>query len=348
MLSARDVIFTATFTVAFASATATNTFHLQPFKIDLSDKIPRLESLVNNTRLPAQALYPDPSYKQPSAEYGNESNVFSQLRADWSSNFNREAQQAELNQFTAVIVGQTVHFIHEKSKDSDALPVILLHGWPGDFPWENNAEEKSCFVFSSAPPANWTVDDTARGAAVGYSLYSSFNTTVRASQFVFLLFFPPSAEEIAENNVTLSAVQTVTEERYTEWTSSGTGYFVGRATKPNDFGLVLYDNPVGQLAWIGSKFKLSILTSVSLYYLTESFLSSVWIYAQNPDGFKSVYMKASTDTPLLFSQYEYNVGLWPEEYIAQVGNLVSYKGHFAGLHNPPALIQDIREMGLWF
>jgi hypothetical protein len=70
----------------------------------------------------------------------------------------------------------------------------------------------------------------------------------------------------------------------------------------------------------------TILTSVSLYYLTESFLSSVWIYAQNPDGLKTVYTKAPTDAPLLFSQYEYNTGLWPEEYVAKVGNLVSYKG----------------------
>jgi len=87
----------------------------------------------------------------------------------------------------------------------------------------------------------------------------------------------------------------------------------------------------------------AILTSVSLYYLTESFLSSILIYVQNPNGIRTVYTKAFTDAPLLFSQYEYNVALWPEEDVAKVGNLVSYKvhdfgGHFAGLDNPPALI----------
>jgi hypothetical protein len=77
-----------------------------------------------------------------------------------------------------------------------------------------------------------------------------------------------------------------------------------------------------------------------------------------------VYTKAPTDAPLLFSQYEYNVALWPEEYVAKVGNLVSYKGvlatriplselmrvvydfggHFAGLDNPPSVIEDIRDV----
>lgn len=70
----------------------------------------------------------------------------------------------------------------------------------------------------------------------------------------------------------------------------------------------------------------AILTGVSLYYLTNSFLSSVWIYALYPTALSTVYTKAPTDAPMLFSQYEYNTGLWPEEYVAKVGNLVSYKG----------------------
>lgn len=74
---------------------------------------------------------------------------------------------------------------------------------------------------------------------------------------------------------------------------------------------------------------------------------------------------------MLFSQFEYNL-LWPEQYVAKTGNLVSYKGvcsiklfqdstdelrrrlvhdfggHFPGLDNPPALLEDIREMGLHY
>ncbi|KAJ7162091.1 Alpha/Beta hydrolase protein [Mycena filopes] len=384
-------------------------FNVHPFKIDLRRELPRLKNLVNNTRLPAKPLYPGAGQDK-----GIELDFLRELQTEWSTTFNWEAQQAELNKlhhFTANIEGLTVHFVHEKSKDPNAIPLILLHGWPGWFseflpiikPLTQTANINGTsvsynvvvpslpgFLFSSPPPTNWTTDDTARifntlmtdvlgyktyalygtdwGSVVGYSLYSSFNTTVRAAHFVFLPFLPPSAEDIAANNITLSDVQEVAEQQAIIWATSGHGYFTEQSTKPNDIGLALYDSPVGQLAWIGGKFKLwsdpragtppsvlnhtAILTSVSLYYLTDSFLSSVWIYAQSPNGFAPVYTKAPTDAPMLFSQFEYNL-LYPEQYVAKAGNLVSYKvhdfgGHYPGLDNPPALLEDIREMGLHY
>ncbi|KAJ6594446.1 Alpha/Beta hydrolase protein [Mycena capillaripes] len=403
----QTLVVTTAFTMA---STTNNSFNLKPFKIDLTGEILRLKSLATISRLPAKALYTDGS-----GEKGVELDFLRELRTEWLTKFDWEAQQADLNefkQFTAVIEGQTVHFVHEKSTDPDAIPLILLHGWPGSFheflpvikPLTQSSRTASGknvsykvvvpslpgFVFSSAPPANWTVDDTARifnilmtevlgystyavhgtdwGSAVGYSLYKSFNTTVRAAHFVFLPFPPPSDQDLAANNITLSETQKVSHQTFVEWSTTGIGYFIEQTTKPNDIGLALYDSPVGQLAWIGGKFKLwsdpragtppsvidntTILTAVSLYYLTESFLSSVWIYAQNPNTFTTAYSKAPTDAPLLFSQFKHN-SLWPEEYVAKVGNLVSYKvhdfgGHFPGLDNPPALIEDIRDMGAYF
>ncbi|KAJ7671287.1 Alpha/Beta hydrolase protein [Mycena polygramma] len=407
----RSSLALGVFVSAVTAAGAANSFDVKPFKIDLCVKIPHLKFLLKNTRLPDKALYPSFG-----PEKGIELDFLRELQSDWLTKFDWEAQQAELNQvkqFTAVIEGITVHFVHEKSTDPDAIPVVLLHGWPGSSfheflpiikPLTQSASVKGKnvsfnvvapslpgFVFSSAPPANWTVDDTARifntlmtevlgystytlhgtdwGSAIAYSLYSSFNTTVRAAHFVFFPYLPPSAQELAENNITLSPIQQVTEQRETEFNAIGNGYLIEQTTKPNDIGLALYDNPVGQLAWIGGNFKLwsdpragtppsvldntAILTSISLYYLTDSFLSSVWIYAQNTGAFKTVYTKAPTDAPLQFSNYEYNVAFWPEEYVAKLGNLVSYTvhdfgGHFAGLDNPPALVGDIREMGLYF
>jgi hypothetical protein len=48
------------------------------------------------------------------------------------------------------------------------------------------------------------------------------------------------------------------------------------------------------------------------------------MYNQNPNGFYPIYTKARTDAPLLFTNFKYNVGFWPEEVVKQVGNLVSY------------------------
>ncbi|KAJ7793360.1 hypothetical protein B0H14DRAFT_2622986 [Mycena olivaceomarginata] len=86
----------------------------------------------------------------------------------------------------------------------------------------------------------------------------SFNTTVRAAHFAFLLFFPPAAQDIAENNITLSDIQKVTEQLNIYWNTTGNGYNIEQTTKPNGIGLALYDSPqaAGQLAWIGGKFKL--------------------------------------------------------------------------------------------
>ncbi|KAJ7499841.1 Alpha/Beta hydrolase protein [Mycena latifolia] len=406
-----SLVATAAF-IAVADASAANhTFNLKPFNVDLSNKFTRLKNLVQNTRLPAKALYPNVG-----PDKGIELDFLRELQTDWVETFDWDAQQAELNQFnhyTAVIEEQTVHFVHEKSTDADAIPVILVHGWPGSFyefapvikpltqPWTNATGKNVSynvvvpslpgFVFSSAPPVNWTVDDTARifntlmtevlgyptytvhgtdwGSAVAYSLYSSFNTTVHAGHFVFLPFFPPLAQEIAENNITLTALQEVAEQQTTAWNTTGNSYFREQTYKPNDIGLALYDSPVGQLAWIAGNIKLwsdpragtppsvlnntAILNIASLFYLTDSFLSALWIYAQNADRFIAPYTKPATDAPLLFTQYEYNIGLWPEEYVAKIGNLVSYTvhdfgGHFPGLDNPPALTEDIREMGLYF
>ncbi|KAJ7782357.1 epoxide hydrolase N terminus-domain-containing protein [Mycena maculata] len=272
------LVAATSFTVTFA---ANNSFNLTPFTIDLSSEIPRLNVLMNNTCLPATALY-----SGVGPDKGIELNLIAELRNEWPEIFDWETQQAELNQFaqfTSVIEGQTVHFVHEKSKEADAI----------------------------------------------------------------------------------TGCQNVTEQRGTAFDTISNAYFMEQTTKPNDIGFALYDSPVGQLAWIGGKMKLwsdpragtppsvlnntVILTSVSLYYLTGSFLSSMWIYASNPNGFHTVYLKV----PMLFGQYEYNIGLWLQDYVTQVGNLVSYRvhnfgGNFAGLDNPPALFDDIREMGLYF
>ncbi|KAF7340178.1 Epoxide hydrolase domain protein [Mycena venus] len=368
--------------------------NVQPFRIDLSAGIPHLEALVKNTNLPSTPLYPGAGI-----DFGIQLDFLQDLKTQWVEGYNWTEQEAELNeltQYTTTIRNQTVHFVHEISQEEDAIPLLLLHGWPGSIqeflpvikpltqPWTS-------FLFSSPPPQDWTNVETAQlfntlmtdvlgyskyalhatdwGADIGYHMYESFNASVRAAHFAFLPFVPPSPQDIADNNITLNDIEKVTLNRTVDWLTIGQGYFQEQTFKPNDIGLALYDNPVGQLAWIGSDIKFwsdpragtgssklthtAILTGVSLYYLTGSFQSSVWQYARNPGAFKNIYTKAPTDAPMFFSLFKYNILFWPQEYAAKVGNLVFYKehdfgGHFAGLDNPPALIEDLREMGEYF
>ena len=57
-----------------------------------------------------------------------------ELAGYWRSGYDWRAAERELNQipqFTTVIDGQQIHFMHVRSPEKDALPLILTHGWPG-------------------------------------------------------------------------------------------------------------------------------------------------------------------------------------------------------------------------
>ncbi|MEX3757339.1 epoxide hydrolase N-terminal domain-containing protein [Mycobacteroides abscessus] len=51
----------------------------------------------------------------------------------WTSEFDWSAREAELNalpQFKAEIEGQCIHFLHVRSREPDAMPLLLIHGFP--------------------------------------------------------------------------------------------------------------------------------------------------------------------------------------------------------------------------
>jgi pimeloyl-ACP methyl ester carboxylesterase len=57
-----------------------------------------------------------------------------ELAGYWADGFDWRAQEAALNQqpqYTTVIGGQQIHFVHVRSPRQDAMPLLLIHGWPG-------------------------------------------------------------------------------------------------------------------------------------------------------------------------------------------------------------------------
>ncbi|TWF79217.1 pimeloyl-ACP methyl ester carboxylesterase [Pseudonocardia hierapolitana] len=56
------------------------------------------------------------------------------LADHWRSGYDWRAAEKELNaipQFSTTIDGQNIHFLHVRSAEPDALPLVLTHGWPG-------------------------------------------------------------------------------------------------------------------------------------------------------------------------------------------------------------------------
>ncbi len=57
-----------------------------------------------------------------------------ELAEYWRTGYDWRTWEAKLNafpQFTTTIDEQTIHFLHVRSPEPDALPLILTHGWPG-------------------------------------------------------------------------------------------------------------------------------------------------------------------------------------------------------------------------
>jgi pimeloyl-ACP methyl ester carboxylesterase len=83
----------------------------------------------------ARARLPDAAPGRP-WQYGTDRAYLEELIAYWRDDFDWRARERALNQlhhFTTTIDGLEVHFIHERSSNPDAMPLLLTHGWPGSF-----------------------------------------------------------------------------------------------------------------------------------------------------------------------------------------------------------------------
>ncbi|HZM64322.1 MAG TPA: epoxide hydrolase [Candidatus Saccharimonadales bacterium] len=70
----------------------------------------------------------------PGNDYGGPSLKMMQQLVKKAQDFDWRKKEAELNklpQFMTEIDGQTIHFIHAKSAKHNAMPLMLIHGWPG-------------------------------------------------------------------------------------------------------------------------------------------------------------------------------------------------------------------------
>lgn len=102
---------------------------IRPFRIDvpqadLDDLADRLARTRWATELPSD----DPWARGVPTTY------LRKLADHWASSYDwrkHEARLNELPQFVTTIDGQRIHFLHVRSPEEGALPLLLTHGWPG-------------------------------------------------------------------------------------------------------------------------------------------------------------------------------------------------------------------------
>ena len=101
---------------------------IRPFRIDVSDA--DLEDL--RDRL-ARTRWPD-ELQGVGWSYGVARDFVNEMTELWRTSFDWRKQEAVLNefpQFTTTVDGTNVHFLHVRSREPNAMPLILTHGWPG-------------------------------------------------------------------------------------------------------------------------------------------------------------------------------------------------------------------------
>ena len=291
-----------------------------------------------------------------------------------------------------------VHFLVIFSESENAIPALMLRGWPGSFleflpilrllmnkytpstlPYHIIVPSLPGYAFSSPPSldCDFRLEDIAQifdqlmvqlGFSNGYAVQGGdvgskgarvlggVHPRVRAVHLNFCLMPDPG-------NISPSEYNELEKEgliRAQEFGRIGSAYALEHATKPSTIGLALSTNPVASLAWIGEKFLSwtdedpspeTILESVSLYWLTNCFATSLYPYRQlfTPGNIGAHENPIwHIDKPLGFSWFPKEIAPVPKAWIATTGNLVFFRqhqrgGHVAAIEHPDVLLKDFED-----
>jgi epoxide hydrolase len=111
-------------------------FRIQIPQADLDDLAHRLARTRWANELPLDPSGPQTGPVPPGWEYGVPVGYVRDLVDHWQHHYDWRAWEARLNaypQFLTTIDGQPIHFLHLRSPEPKATPLILSHGWPNTF-----------------------------------------------------------------------------------------------------------------------------------------------------------------------------------------------------------------------
>jgi pimeloyl-ACP methyl ester carboxylesterase len=205
---------------------------------------------------------------------------------DWRQT---EAQLNALPQFMTTIDGLDIHFLHVPSKEPNALPLIVTHGWPGSIveqlgivgpltdptAYGGSAADAFDLVipsipgygFSSEPTeVGWDVARVAQAWAelmrrLGYDRYVAQGGDVGAAVTDAMGRQAPAGLVGIHMNLLVTVLRgggppaTTPEEKaaaaaLATFRASGFGYFLEQSTRPQTIGYALLDSPNALAAWM--------------------------------------------------------------------------------------------------
>src|ERR1700691_4139606 len=264
-----------------------NETEIRPFRVDMPDEaIADLRRRISARRWPSRELVADRSQGVQLATLQELARYWA-TDYDWAA---CEAKLNALPQFKTEIDALDIHFIHVKSPHADALPLIMTHGWPGSVielleavgpltdPAAHGGRAEDAFDlvlpslpgygFSAEPPEiGWGPGRVARAWAelmhrLGYTRYVAQGGDQGAAITDALGHQAPEALLRIHMNLLVaglggaSAMPADTDEERaalaaaTTFKTSGFGYFLEQATRPQTIGYALLDSPLALAAWM--------------------------------------------------------------------------------------------------
>ena len=259
---------------------------VQPFHTEFPDgAIEDLRHRIGATRWPTRELVDDRSQ-------GVQLETLQALARYWMNEYDLRRCEARLNalpQFTSEIDGETIHFIHVKSRHENALPLVMTHGWPGSVielldtidlltdPTAHGASEQDAFDlvlpslpgygFSSVPAElGWYAGRFAQAwgklmSRLGYTRYVAQGGDVGAAVTDAMGRQAPEGLIGIHTNLFVPGLaggdfpKDTEEERAAAqqgatFRATGFGYFLEQTTRPQTIGYALVDSPVALAAWM--------------------------------------------------------------------------------------------------
>ncbi|MDT8911661.1 epoxide hydrolase [Amycolatopsis sp. PS_44_ISF1] len=259
----------------------------EPFEVRITEaEIADLRERLRRTRWPEAEPVDDWSQGLPLA-YAQE------LCRSWAEDydFGFAARVNAFPQYRDTVDGLGIHFLHVRSPEPGAFPLVLTHGWPGSVleflevlgpltdPRAHGGDPADAFhvVAPSLPGYGWSdkptetgwgVDRIARAwdalmVSLGYERYGAQGGDWGSAVSGALGEVAP--ERVAAVHVNMGAAPQGTFDDPTpaelanleaakEFQRTGRGYSGQQSTRPQTLGYGLTDSPAGQAAWIAEKF----------------------------------------------------------------------------------------------
>ncbi len=263
---------------------------IQPFRIQATDdELDDLKRRLRATRWPDEEPVDDWSQGIPLA-------YLQEVCSYWSEKYDWRARETRLNefpQFKTPIDGLGIHFVHARSKEPDALPLIITHGWPGSIvefqkviaplvdPVAHGGDASDAFhvICPSLPGYGFSERPTQTGygvekiadtwaalmAKLGYGRYVAQGGDWGAmvtnqialrdtDQCVGIHLNMPIVAPDPETMADLTPAEQSALAGMQHYQDHDSGYSKQQSTRPQTVGYGLVDSPAGQAGWIIEKF----------------------------------------------------------------------------------------------